>query len=85
MLSILIPIYNHDVRKLVVALAEQCQKCRIRYQILCFDDGSKERYKKINRQLETIYGVSYLEFEHNMGRARIRNKLGFNAMYDQLL
>lgn len=85
MLSILIPIYNQDVRKLVSTLALQCQKCGIHYQILCFDDASKERFKKINRQIESVYGVSYIEFGQNMGRSRIRNKLGFNAMYDHML
>ena len=85
MLSVLIPIYNQDVRKLVSDLALQCQKEGIHYQILCFDDGSKEKYLKINRAIETIYGVSYIEFQENVGRSRIRNKLGFNAMYDHLL
>ena len=85
MLSVLIPIFNQDVRKLVSDLAIQCQKEGIHYQILCFDDGSKERYLKINRAIETIYGVSYIEFQENVGRSRIRNKLGFNAMYDHLL
>lgn len=85
MLSILIPIYNQDVRKLVSDLSLQCQKEGIHYQILCFDDGSKARYLKINRAIETIYGVSYIEFQENVGRSRIRNKLGFNAMYDHLL
>ena len=85
MLSILIPIYNQDVRPLVADLALQCQKARINYQILCFDDASKPRYKKINRQIETVYGVSYIELSNNMGRSRIRNKLGYNAMYDTLL
>lgn len=85
MLSILIPIYNQDVRQLVVSLAEQCKKCGINYQILCFDDASKPRYRKRNRSVETIFGVSYLEFGKNMGRSRIRNKLGFNAMYDNMI
>lgn len=68
-----------------MTLAEQCQKCGINYQILVFDDASKDRYKKINRRAETVFGVSYIEFRENMGRSKIRNKLGFNAMYDHLL
>ena len=85
MLSILIPIFNQDVRPLVQDLSEQCMKEKIRFQILCFDDGSKEKYKKINRSVESAFGVSYLEFRQNVGRSKIRNKLAFNAMYDNLL
>jgi hypothetical protein len=85
MLSVLIPIYNQDVRSLVADLALQCQKAGINYQILCFDDASTPKYKKTNRQIETIFGVSYIELSSNIGRSRIRNKLGYNAMYDTLL
>jgi glycosyltransferase involved in cell wall biosynthesis len=84
-LSVLIPIYNHDVGKLVITLVDQCQRLGIHYQILCFDDASRPLYKKKNRPLESIYGVSYLEFEKNLGRAKMRNKLGFNAMFDHVL
>lgn len=85
MLSILIPIYNQDVRKLVLGLAHQCQKEGIYYQVLCYDDGSREKYRLINRKLQSVYGVSYLEFSPNMGRSRIRNKLGYNAMYEHMI
>ena len=85
MLSVCIPIFNQDVRKLVIELVNQCQRAGIRYQILCFDDASKEKYRKVNRRLSTVYGVSYLEFPENLGRAKMRNKLGFHGMYDHLL
>ena len=85
MLSILIPIYNHDVRKLVGELTAQCIKAKIPFQVLCFDDGSKDKFLQINRALDTIYGVSYIELGMNIGRSAIRNKLAYNAMYDHLI
>ena len=85
MLSVLIPIYNRDVRKLVMTLVDQCQRAGINFQILCFDDGSKVKYLELNRRLENVFGVSYLEFGRNSGRSAMRNKLGFNAMYENLL
>ena len=85
MLSVLIPIYNYDVRKLVMTLVEQCQRAGVNFQVLCFDDGSKSKYREVNRRLENVFGVSYLEFDKNHGRSAMRNKLGFNAMYENLL
>jgi len=84
-LTICIPIFNKDVRDLVLKLVHQCQVLNLQYQVLCFDDASKEKYKQKNRSLETVYGVSYLEFSKNLGRAKMRNKLGFHAMYENLL
>ncbi len=85
MLSVLIPIFNHDVTRLVGELTMQCSKAKIPFQILCFDDGSKEKYLVANRALDGVYGVSYIELGTNIGRSAIRNKLAYNAMYDYLL
>lgn len=85
MLSILIPIYNQDVTKLVTTLVKQCNKAGIRYQILCFDDGSTEKYKKINQHLAHTINVNYTELQENLGRSRIRNWLGKAAYFEYLL
>lgn len=85
MLSILIPIYNQDVRPLVYTLTKQCAKLKINYQILCFDDKSDEKYRVKNRELAFVFGVNYTEMPENMGRSRIRNWLGNAAYYPHLL
>ncbi|MCB9309549.1 MAG: glycosyltransferase family 2 protein [Lewinellaceae bacterium] len=85
MLSILIPIYNQDVRKLVLTLAKQCNKLEINYQILCFDDGSTEKYRSLNQQLAHTIHVNYTELNENLGRSRIRNWLGKAAYFEYLL
>ncbi|MCZ2338586.1 MAG: glycosyltransferase [Chitinophagales bacterium] len=61
MLSIVIPIYNQDVRKLVDTLMKQCQKLDINFQILCFDDCSEPKYRKLNKELAFRINVNYTE------------------------
>jgi len=85
MLSILIPVYNQDVRKLVYSLANQCTKLKINFQILCFDDGSAENYKVKNRELGSKMNINYTEMKENLGRSKIRNWLGKAAYFDYLL
>jgi hypothetical protein len=85
MLSILIPIYNQDVRSLVHTLAKQCAREKINYQILCFDDGSSEKYRAINRELGFMIHVNYTEMSENLGRSKIRNWLGKAAYFEYLL
>lgn len=85
MLSVLIPIYNQDVRKLVYALANQCTKAGIPFQILCFDDGSLPKYKEKNKELAFKMNINYTELPENLGRSRIRNWLGKAAYFEYLL
>lgn len=85
MLSILIPIYNQDVRTLVYNLAKQCNKLNINYQILCFDDGSTEKFKSKNKELAFKMNINYTELPENLGRSKIRNWLGKAAYFEYLL
>ncbi len=85
MLSILIPIYNQDVRPLVYTLAKQCNKLKINYQILCFDDQSSEKYKIKNRELAFKMNINYTELPENLGRSKIRNWLGKAAYFEYVL
>lgn len=85
MLSILIPIYNQKVTKLVTDLHAQCNKAKIRFEIILFDDYSRDTYKEDNRKLAGLFNVSYLELSENYGRSKIRNMLAKNARYDKVL
>lgn len=85
MLSILIPIYNFKVVKLVDALKKQCEKQKIVFEILCFDDGSTKNIKHENSILSSYFGVNYTELSENLGRARIRNWLAKSAAFENLL
>lgn len=85
MISILIPIYNYNVVKLVKALKKQCDKLKIHYQILCFDDYSDPKFKHENSLLSDFFNVNYTELSENLGRAKIRNWLAKSSSYENLL
>lgn len=85
MLSILIPIYNQKVTKLVTELHSQCNKAKIEFEIILFDDFSKASFRDDNRKLSGLFKVSYLEMSENYGRSKIRNMLAKNARYEKLL
>ncbi len=85
MLSIVIPIFNQDVRTLVYTLVKQCNKANINYQILCFDDASELKYKEMNKELASKINVNYTEMSENLGRSKIRNWLGKAAYYEYIL
>tara|TARA_B100000497_G_C7628252_1_gene377534 strand:- start:324 stop:1247 length:924 start_codon:yes stop_codon:yes gene_type:complete len=85
MLSILIPIYEVKVEKLVIKLVKQCHGSKIEFEIICFDDGSSEKVKSANKAIDLIMGVNYVELSENKGRAKIRNLLAKMARYEYLL
>ncbi|MFL5728058.1 MAG: glycosyltransferase family 2 protein [Cytophagaceae bacterium] len=84
-LSILIPIYNQDVRPLINQLLEQLSRLSIPAEIRCYDDGSDTAIKLLNQELRQNKSVVYMELPLNIGRSAIRNKLAQEAAYPQLL
>ena len=85
MLSILIPVFNQDVVDLVKSLQKQCESLDIQFQILVFDDKSNEETRVANKSLGHEFGVNYVELSQNLGRAKIRNRLGKMAQFKNLL
>ena len=85
MLSILIPIYNYSVEKLVEELSGQCEALGIAYELLCYDDGSSATYLEANKHLAEIPSIVYRPLNSNLGRAKIRNLLARDARYDFLI
>lgn len=85
MLSILIPVYNFDVRNLVNQLVEQCRTASIPFEIILLDDGSTAPFRQVNQVLGKLHDVIYEELPLNVGRAKIRNLLLEKARYDSLL
>lgn len=85
MISILIPVYNFDVRQLVRDLHVQLLAAGAPFEIICLDDGSDEAFKIQNRELLNSSTFHYEELAHNLGRARIRNALAAKAQYPYLL
>jgi len=85
MLSILIPVYNFDIRKLVKQLHKQGILLPIPFEIICSDDGSDEEFIQLNKEIEIFNHVSYELQKENLGRSKIRNHLASRANYEFLL
>ncbi len=86
MLSVLIPIYNHDVNPLVTALDRQLAQVGIPFEIIIADDCSdNSEYRERNANLTQLDKVQHIQNQENMGRAKIRNLLAKKAQYSYLL
>jgi glycosyltransferase involved in cell wall biosynthesis len=85
MLSILIPVYNFDITKLVSALQAQCNEFKIEFEIICCDDASEILFRQTNSKLASLPGVIYRQLEINHGRSRIRNLMAREAKYENIL
>ena len=84
-LSILIPVYNHDVVGFVKELYRQSADAGIQFEILLFDDQSDEEYKEKNAILRTLPNVRFYTLPSKAGRSVARNFLAAQARYDYCL
>lgn len=84
MLSILIPEHNYDCSKLVGDLAGQCVNEGIPYEILVMDDASS-KFLEENSVISKLPGCQFMESKPNLQSARIRNRLGQMAKFENLL
>jgi hypothetical protein len=84
-LSILIPIYNFSVVKLVEDLLVQFAQANIDFEIRLYDDASSDFFKLQNNSIQYLKGVVYQELPLNLGRSKIRNLLAKDALFENLL
>src|SRR4030042_2590249 len=85
MLSILIPVYNFNVVRLVGEVHHQALNSGAKFEIIVVDDGSDIHYKEQNRIISKLQDIRYEELSENIGRSRIRNKLAGMAAFPCLL
>nr|WP_321245833.1 glycosyltransferase family 2 protein [uncultured Psychroserpens sp.] len=85
MLSVLVPVYNYDIRALVTMLHEQLSRSQIAFEIICLDDCSKKDIRTINTEIEQLQYTSYQLSNINVGRVATRQALAEHASYDWLL
>ncbi|MCA6067102.1 glycosyltransferase family 2 protein [Chryseobacterium sp. RG1] len=71
-LSICIPVYNFDVRELVLDLKKEIEDNEIDAEIILIDDASEENFKIINSNLQSEV-QKFIFLENNIGRSKIRN------------
>lgn len=84
-LSVLIPVFNQDVRPLVRTLHQQCQAAGLAFEILCIDDGSDPKFIQLNQQILSFSQTRYEVLSRHLGRVAIRNKLAQEARFPFLL
>lgn len=85
MLSILIPTFNYNVYPLAKELNIQALECNINFEILVYDDGSNSVENIENSKINELENCLFKELPSNIGRSAIRNSLGSNAKYENLL
>ncbi len=85
MLSILIPIYNYNINRLVEDLNHQCIELGINYEIFLIDDNSQPMFQEVNKAIGKLPRVHYEILSENVGRAKIRNLLAEAADYSTLI
>ena len=78
MISVLIPVYNYNVKPLVENLISQLNKQNIEWEILLSDDESIAVYKKVNNNyinsLNNFHIKLFLQ-EQNVGNGANKYKL----------
>ena len=83
MVSILIPVYNCDVVKLVNDLEFQAMKLGMPFEIVCIDDNSTKHYH--NYSLTEKENIVWTELNENKGRSIVRNLLAEKSNYENLI
>lgn len=80
--SLLIPTYNHVCAHLVCELQKQCEEAQatlgddFSYEIIVADDGSTDSLTiEKNAVIEYLPHCRFIDNDHNVGRAAIRNSL----------
>lgn len=84
MLSILIPVYNYNITKLVTDLHTQARESFVDFEIIVIEDGSNE-YLAENKEIEKLENCYYEVCNRNIGRSAARNRLADKAKYKHLL
>jgi len=80
-ISVCIPVYNVDVRKLAHSLINQLDAT---VELIFIDDCSQQHYKELNAELKSKQ-LTWINLEQNVGRSKIRNLFLKYTQHDYLL
>jgi glycosyltransferase involved in cell wall biosynthesis len=85
-LSVVIPAYNeaHALCRALESLSRQTLEPH-RFEVVLVDDGSAEDLRSVVDGFTALLDVRYLRNQHNLGRARTRNRGIAAARHDDLL
>lgn len=79
MISILIPVYNQDVNKLVARLSAGLSHLQSRGEIIVMEDGSQPAWYRKNERIASLPGVRHIIQTQNQGRLKVRLLLAQEA------
>ena len=85
MISVLIPVYNYNVVRLVTTIHKQLQLCSVPFEIICLDDASEQELVKENSSITNLEFTTLLKSEVNIGRTNSRQLLSEKANFEWLL
>lgn len=85
MLSVLIPVYNYNITKLVSDIHKQLISTNIDFEIICIDDGSNSEFNSENEKINTLKNSKFIIQSKNTGLSGNRNNLALIAKYNNLL
>ncbi len=85
MLSILIPIFNYDVRAFVKCLSDQSVAFEHEVEIICMDDASEAEFRSLNAEIVHYPNARCIQSDQNLGRSAVRNALVELAKFEHLL
>lgn len=85
MFSVLIPIYNYNISRLIQSIYYQLEKECNFFEIILVDDCSTKHKYENKKFVENKQNIVYIELKENIGRARIRNYLADKARYENLI
>jgi len=83
MISVCIPIYCYDTRKLAETIYQQSQQLSVPIEIIVIDDGSPVEWQQLNAPIWHI--ATYITLPTNVGRAAVRNLFLKHSRYEWLL
>ncbi|WP_111706544.1 glycosyltransferase family 2 protein [Lutibacter citreus] len=84
MLSVLIPIYNYNVVKLVETIHAQFEGLLVDFEVICICDASN-RYITENKFVNSFLNTNLITLSTNIGRSKIRNLLVEKSNFNWLL
>ena len=85
MISVLIPVLNYNLTDLVATLHKMLSKENIEFEIICFEDGSKEENVSKNKEIEKLPYTKLIVSRKNIGRIKARKLLCQKAKFSWLL
>jgi len=85
MISVLIPVYNYKITKLVGDIHKQLIASNIDFEIICLDDKSNQEVIDSNSVIEKLSNTTYKTSNKNNGIAVNRQILVDAAIYDWII